>query len=140
MKNAFSPVKQVVTENSDKTLTQQQSEPDQNIKNIMKRYRKTGVLGNPFDNARREQMYGDFSQIGSFHEVQMRVQDANDQFSELPSDIRKKFRNDPGKFLDFVADEKNRAEAIELGLIVQTEEKAPVEVKIINEKEPEKKE
>ena len=37
-------------------------------------------------------------------------------FEELPATIRKKFENDPAKFLDFVNDERNADEMVELGL------------------------
>ena len=37
-------------------------------------------------------------------------------FNSLPSDIRKKFDNDPAEFLEFVSDEKNNDEMIQMGL------------------------
>ena len=41
---------------------------------------------------------------------------AQDMFESLPADIRTKFGNDPGRFLDFVEDPQNEEELIELGL------------------------
>ena len=40
-------------------------------------------------------------------------------FNDLSSDIRAKFHNDPGKLIDFLSDEKNNKEAIELGLKIE---------------------
>ena len=41
---------------------------------------------------------------------------AQEAFNSLPSDIRKKFDNDPAEFLEFVSDEKNNDEMIQMGL------------------------
>ena len=39
------------------------------------------------------------------------------KFDEFPSDVRKRFRNDPVEFMKFFDDPVNRPEAIRLGLI-----------------------
>ena len=38
-------------------------------------------------------------------------------FNSLPAAVRERFANDPFEMLDFIADEKNRDEAVKLGLI-----------------------
>lgn len=69
---------------------------------------------------------------------------ADDSFMELPADLRARFDHNPGKFVDFCSDAKNRDELIKLGLVpkpadpagpilVQIKEKEPNEIK---EKEP----
>ena len=45
------------------------------------------------------------------------VIEAQENFSELPAHIRKRFGNDPEQFLDFVTDENNKDEAIRLGML-----------------------
>lgn len=44
------------------------------------------------------------------------VQRANESFAELPAVLRKRFDNDPRKFLAFVDDPANQAELVKLGL------------------------
>lgn len=61
--------------------------------------------------------YGDFSDVQTYQEALNNVNQAEELFMELPASIRTKFENDPGQYLDFVADDSNMAEAIELGLV-----------------------
>lgn len=66
---------------------------------------------------RRPALYGDFSAVTDFHEAQQLVEQAAEQFSELPAAVRKRFKNDPASMLAFVADKANLEEARELGLV-----------------------
>ena len=43
-------------------------------------------------------------------------------FEALPSVLRKRFDNDPAKFLDFVQDSNNSKELVEMGLAVSKED------------------
>lgn len=61
--------------------------------------------------------WGDFSNAISFKEASDAVFATKRAFDELPSKVRKKFANDPGELFKFLDDEKNRGEAIELGLV-----------------------
>jgi Chlamydia-phage Chp2 scaffold (Chlamy_scaf) len=45
---------------------------------------------------------------------------ADAAFMQLPADIRTRFNNDAGAFVDFCSDENNRAEAEKLGLVPAT--------------------
>lgn len=47
------------------------------------------------------------------------VREVQNEFNALPSDIRRKFDNDPNKMLNFVKDDKNIEEAYKLGLLDQ---------------------
>ena len=82
------------------------------INRIMKKYRSTGVLPQ-----RPGGMFGDFSEVGDFLEAQNFVRLASERFASLPSDVRKRFDNDPGLLLQFIQDKANREEAVKLGLI-----------------------
>lgn len=53
----------------------------------------------------------------NYEEAMEIVLDAQQHFNSLPSQIRDRFANDPGKLLAFVGDANNRSEAISLGLI-----------------------
>lgn len=61
--------------------------------------------------------YGDFSNAVDYHDAVFRAQQAQEAFDSFPAAIRSRFGYDPGKLIDFLADENNRAEAIELGLV-----------------------
>lgn len=88
------------------------------INKIMARYQKTGVLP---DLIKKDPMYGDFSDVGTFQEALEKVQLAELQFAALDAHIRKRFENDPAKFLEFATDSKNSAELIKLGLATRNE-------------------
>jgi Chlamydia-phage Chp2 scaffold (Chlamy_scaf) len=57
-----------------------------------------------------------------FHARQIMI-DAEDRFNALPARIRNRFENEPLLLLEFLANDSNREEAINLGLI----EKPPAE-------------
>lgn len=62
--------------------------------------------------------YADLTSYGtSYHENLNAIINANNSFMQLPSNIRKKFDNDPASFLDFINDASNYDEAVSLGLI-----------------------
>jgi len=46
-------------------------------------------------------------------------------FNSLPAKVRDRFENDPADFLQFLSDPKNKAEAIELGLVIPPPPAAP---------------
>lgn len=96
------------------TLTQQHFKDQCDINNIMRRYEKTGQIdflqANPG-------VYDDVSDIVDYQEALNIQIAAESAFMALPSKLRKDFDNDPGKFLAFAHDEKNREKMIEYGLI-----------------------
>lgn len=102
----------------------EKSHKDQvNINNIVARYLKTGLM----ERQMTPPMYGDFSSGEDFHGALTKIRESEYAFMGLPASVRRRFRNDPGELLDFLADEENRAEAVALGLIVE-EQAAPVDV------------
>lgn len=97
------------------SLTEQSHRNEVDINSIIARYRRTGVLGTPTQV--REMFYGDFSAVGSFHEVQNIIMDAAKRFMELPSNVRLAFENDPARFLDAFKDDSQLQKLIDLGLV-----------------------
>lgn len=93
--------------------TKQSFKDECDINQIMARYQRTGVLD--FQN-RNAPQYGDCTGV-EFQAGLELVMKARRLFAELPSTVRRRFANDPGEFLDFVNDERNRAEAITMGLV-----------------------
>lgn len=104
-------------------LTKQSFKEESNINHIVNKYLKTGQLPNSSRAAMAR--FGDFSNIPSYKESLEVVLRAQEMFSELPSAVRNRFRNDPEQILQFLADPANRDEAVKLGLIDASTGKPP---------------
>lgn len=70
--------------------------------------------------------YGDFTDGTEYRDIMDRVATAEDEFSMLDSEVRKRFLNDPSVWLDFVADPAN-AEELKSILGIESAAPAPVE-------------
>ena len=91
-----------------------QSEKDAtDINLLMAKYIKTGVI----DHVNRHSGHYGFADSVTYHDAMNTVLLAQEMFMDLPSAVRNRFEGDPGRFLDFVSDEANRAEMAEMGLI-----------------------
>jgi len=99
-------------------LTQQQHLDDCNINKIMEKI-ASGRMVMPTAN---NPQYGDFSSGISYQEALDSTERIKNEFSKLPAAVKRKFGQDPSKLIDYLADSKNRKEAIEIGLI---EDKPP---------------
>lgn len=95
--------------------TKQEFAKEADINNIMAQYVKTGVL----PASEREPQYGDFLNATDYREALEAVLAAEEDFSQLPSDVRERFENDPAQLLEFVENEDNYEEALELGLLAE---------------------
>lgn len=98
--------------NTEPSMTKQSFKDEVNINNIMAKFQKSGAITHY---AAHAPTYGDATGI-ELLDAQMIIINAQDMFDDLPSSIRKKFDNDPAKFLDFVQDENNHDEMVKLGL------------------------
>lgn len=88
-----------------------------NINSIVRKYMKTGLLpqrGNPG-------FYGDFESVPDFQSCINRVKEAEENFMTLPSEVRKRFSNNPVELFAFLDNEANREEAENLGIIPRRE-------------------
>jgi phage internal scaffolding protein len=110
-----------------KSVTNQSDKDSADINIIMERYQKTGLIAGQ----NRAPMYGDFTVLPNYYELNKTLAGVNQAFEALPAKTRNRFENDPQQLIDFLLDEKNDAEAIKLGLKT---EKPPVENQ---EKKPE---
>lgn len=111
IKNRFSPSEKVVSPSGEGRAKQEQK-IDCDINTIMKKFQKTGTVSHV---SRFQPQYGEASPADYHHSMNVILQ-AQNMFNELPSSLRNRFHNDPAEFLEFVQDEKNAAEAKELGL------------------------
>ena len=97
----------------DPSLAQQHMKDECDINVIVERFGVTGHL----PQTPIEPSYGDFSGVGDYHTALNAVRAADEAFMSLPAALRVKFDHDPNVLLQFLQNEDNRAEAIELGLI-----------------------
>ena len=79
--------------------------------------------------------YLDVSNVGDYTESLATVKAAEDAMYQLPSEIRKKVKNDPVKALAYIQDEKNKDELIKYGLLEEpyVPDDSPIEVTITNQ-------
>lgn len=106
--------------------THQSFKDESDINTIVRRFGVTGQL--PQVTAPR---YGDFSEVVDFRTAMDVVVAAEREFMKLPGSLRKRFGNDPQQLLEFVGNDKNRAEAEFLGII-------PKPAEVIEKKEEKK--
>jgi len=93
--------------------TKQSFKDECDVNRIMARYQATGQLPDLNEVAPQ---YLDVTGL-EFQAHQQFIAGAKTLFHELPSKVRARFANDPGEFLDFCSQEKNRPEMAEMGLL-----------------------
>lgn len=99
---------------NDPTLTKQSFADECDINNIVRQFGLTGKLPDDI----RPATYGDFEGIFDFHTAMNAVALAGEEFDKLPADIRYRFHNDPGAFVEFCSNVDNLEEMRKMGLAV----------------------
>lgn len=107
------PRKRVFADISGESLTKQSMAMDSDINTIVNRHIAHDMPVFP----RPDAMYGDFVNMGSFHECLERVRQAQEDFDRLPAAVRDACRNDVGVFLEKIGDAKSRQDLVDLGLL-----------------------
>jgi len=97
----------------DASLTQQHFRDETDINNILRQFNVTGLLPETPVSPK----YGDFTGIGDYHTALLRVMATEEEFMNLPANIRARFDNDAGNLIEFLNDDNNREEAEKLGLV-----------------------
>ena len=97
----------------DPSLAQQHMNDECDINVLVERFGVTGSM--PV--APIEPSYGDFSGVGDYHTALNKIKAADEAFMALPAKIRAKFDHDPNALLNYLQNEENRDEAIQIGLI-----------------------
>lgn len=120
------------------SLTEQSHRKECNINCIIDRYKRTGVLGTIEQT--RDMFYGDFANVGTFHEAQNLLAESREKFMALPSNVREAFGNDVTKFLDALRDNSQIGKLIDLGIVKKVAENIatpenPVDMSISPEKQ-----
>lgn len=98
----------------EETLTQQHFAAECDFNNVMEKWRTSGLLTH--ENTKTP-VYADTTNALDYQSSLDLIRSSQEMFDDLPARIRDRFDNDPAKLLAFVSDEKNRDEAIKLGLI-----------------------
>lgn len=81
-------------------------------------------------------MYGDFSVTGDFHQMQDTIAHVKQAFEVLPADVRSRFKNDPARLVEFLADPANDEAAIEMGFREAPEPPPLTEAEKLENKKP----
>ena len=110
-------------------VAQQQFKEEVDINTIVKRFGLTGALPENL----RMPVSGDFTGVTDFQSAMNLVRQAEEEFLRIPADVRARFANDPGQLMAFLDDEKNRDEAIKLGLVNAPVEKTRDVVQAVDE-------
>ena len=124
-RKAYDPHKKYVFNTEGESLTQQHFKDECEVINIIKKHDRNGIIEHV---QRGQARYGDFSNVADYREALDLVRDAQDEFMTIPSDIRKKFDNDPGKFYEFVSNPDNKEELKQMGFIETPEVGKPSSV------------
>lgn len=98
------------------SMTLQSAAPECDIYNILNQFNTTGIVTHV---ASGTPQYTDVSEIPDYQAALEIIMTAEEQFSALPSHVRREFDNDPGKMLEFIQNPDNYERGVELGLFVQ---------------------
>ncbi len=120
------------------SLTQEQFAEESEINNIIRSHDRNGVIEHI---NRGNAIYGDFSGITDFSEALDQIREAQNEFMNIPSEIREKFQNDAGQFFKFASNPENIQELREMGLAYPEQSDAmPSETAIPEAVEPQNSE
>lgn len=97
----------------DPSLTHQEFAAECDIRTIMNKYKRTGIVTHLTS---AKEMLGDFTDVPDYRESLDAVIRAQEAFDSLPAELRAKFQNDPALFLDHVNDPKNYDDVLNFGL------------------------
>ncbi|AXH77414.1 MAG: internal scaffolding protein [Microviridae sp.] len=98
---------------ADESLAVQDARDETDINNILRQFGITGQLPQNV----RAPTYGDFTDApDNYHGALNAVLLADEAFMRMPADVRARFDNDAGRFVDFCSDSNNLEELRKLGL------------------------
>lgn len=109
-----------------KCHVQQSAKEEVDINTIVRRFGLTGQL----PDALRAPSYGDFTGVTDYHSALNAVIAADDAFMEMPAEIRARFHNDAGAFVDFCSNPENAEEMKKMHLTRVVD--APIMVNVGN--------
>lgn len=121
----------VSLECKDETMTQQQYKKEQDIKEIIKKYGATGLLNKNI--MANDPKFDDVSNIIDYQDAANKIAKAQQEFDQMPHELKEKFNYNPAKLLDFLNKSENLQEAIELGLVNKVTPEKSEELKVLED-------
>jgi hypothetical protein len=115
----YNAPKSPVADSSKPSLTQQEFKESCDINNILAKFSvQAQALGVDASQLMPQDQgtYGDFSNLDDFQTAQNKIAFLNDQFSNLPSDVRRRFGDDLNNFVSAISDPTRVDELGELGV------------------------
>lgn len=100
-------------ETTGESMTQQHFAEESEINNILRSHDRNGVIEHIH---KGNAIYADFSNITDLSDALHQIKEAQEEFLNVPSEIREKFQNDAGKFFKFASDPENIDELRKMGL------------------------
>lgn len=94
----------------------QADEADINV--LVKRFRITGMVPTSV----KVPTFGDFTGVNDFRTAMDAITSARDSFNAMTADVRRRFDNDPQRFVEFCSQKKNLDEMRKMGLAVPEKE------------------
>lgn len=119
----------------DPSLAHQSFKEEADINEIVRRFGLTGVIPQGL----KVPTYQDFEDVFDFQTAQNALVAADRAFMALPAEIRKRFGNNAGEFVDFCSDPKNLDEMRKMGLAVPAAVEEPekiTKVEVVNASPP----
>lgn len=113
--------KRQATIQTQESLAKQEFKEQVDIHNIIRKYKATGQITHL---NRTPAKYG-YATGRDFAEAMNIVVTAQESFQAMPAELRARFNNDPGAFLDFVDDPDNADKLADLGLITTPAQPLP---------------
>ena len=110
------------------TMAQQHFADECDINKIMAKYQRDGLVTHV---AKYQGKYDDYTVMPDFQTALNTMKDAEEMFLSIPSEIRREFDNDPGKFVEFATDPENIDKLREMGLAPKTRENMTVREKAV---------
>lgn len=99
-------------DNFEESITEQHHEVETNINNIIERH---GLIATNDIDALKNMRFDDVTN-NDFQEMMNMMIKAKESFSNVPSQVRSQFNNDPAAFLDFVHNPDSHDQLVEWGL------------------------
>lgn len=115
----YAPPKSPIADSSKPSLTQQEFKESCDINNILAKFSvQAQALGVPVSQLMPQDQgtYGDFSQLDDFQTAQNKIAFLNDQFSNLPSSVRRHFGDNLNNFINALSDPSRIDELGDLGV------------------------
>lgn len=109
----FRKHERVFAPHEDVMVTKQSAKAECDIHNILSQYRRTGILAHV---ARAQAQFLDLPEVEDFQDALHQVERAKEAFAALPSAVRDRFGNDPGRFLAALSDPAERPFLEEVGV------------------------